>query len=70
MRASQAAGAADGAGPAGKAGAGGITGTSSDLRRLSMPQAKQILMGLGVAESEINGACPLRLPARFFSTAA
>lgn len=63
VRAPQAAGAADGAGPAGKAGAGGITGTSSDLRRLSMPQAKQILMGLGVAESEINGVCPLQFPA-------
>ena len=63
VHAAQAAGAADGAGPAGKAGAGGITGTSSDLRRLSMPQAKQILMGLGVAESEINGARPLLPPA-------
>lgn len=53
----QAAGAAEGPGPTGKQGAGGITGTNADLRRLNMAASKQILLSLGVGETEINGAC-------------
>ncbi len=35
---------------------GQITGTDADLRRLSMPKARDMLLGLGVKDEEIQGA--------------
>ena len=40
--------------------AGSITGTTADLRRLSMPKARQILLDFGVSDAEIEGAPRLR----------
>lgn len=36
---------------------GQITGTNSDLRRLSMEKSREILLSLGITDGEIKGAC-------------
>ena len=38
---------------------GQITGTNSDLRRLSMAKSREILLSLGMTDDEIKGAMSL-----------
>lgn len=48
--------AAADAGPVPKREVGQITGTNSDLRRLSMEKSREILLSLGITDEEIKGA--------------
>lgn len=48
--------AAADSGPVPKREVGQITGTNSDLRRLSMEKSREILISLGITDDEIKGA--------------